>query len=657
MILLRRELRRLAPMALGLAVGVPLSMLTLTLLGEQLGSDGSVSPLATLLTPPAGAVLGALVLGVATVVPDASSGALRFYERLPLSRSRLLGAKLAAGGGWLLALSALWLLLFQRDASSGWSLILPGFACGALASVVVRQVTPALLLAPILAGSFGLLLLGATYLAGMQLAHGAIVVVLNLFSVAALGGAALGFVHGREQAALLRRALPIALATTSAGALLLAVGTEAAHAYRSERALPALPAVSAVEAGDLAAIQLAERVWYGHEQRIVLLNRSSGELWEVPQRPLRRPLLSPDGRWLLAEHAGRPGGVLVDVAARTLREVAWHPDQLGFGSAQPLWLEDRTCLVELGAEGGQRFLAVAEAETAIYERIQLDLPAGARLLGCAEQAVYLTSSEGVTRYDFAGAPPAKVDLVRSWPHGLRLATSEGSARGVTQAACLAWPEGVSEPPVVLGPRGRYLIALLPSAADPEAAPLAQEPVLFDLEQGTRRPLPLRKRGEHRGDAGAPRRPLYRARSADTSSLASFRFRFVGERLLAFQAGGRSGHATDWVAWIDLASASLLRAAEVKSADRPVVGGGLYLGPDQRVSLPTHAVWDGRAEVAQTISARPPLVRVDEWRFLGANAPLTLRDARGLRAGEREPDLGSALLAGGGRTSLQEGGAQ
>ena len=138
---------------------------------------------------------------MATVAPDSSSGALRFYERLPLSRTRLLGAKLLAGGAWLSALSALLLLLFRGDASSGWSLIVPGFACGALASVIVRQVTPALLLAPLLAGGFSLFLLGATYLAGMNLAYGAIVVVLNLFSLAALGGAVLGFVHGREQAA------------------------------------------------------------------------------------------------------------------------------------------------------------------------------------------------------------------------------------------------------------------------------------------------------------------------------------------------------------------------------------------------------------------------------------------------------------------------
>ena len=648
--LLRRELRRLAPLALGLGAGVPLGLLVLALLGEVLGRDGAPAPWAALLTPPAGAVLAALVLGVATVAPDSSSGALRFYERLPLSRSRLLGAKLAAGSAWLAGLSAAWLLLFRDDASSGWSLLLPGFACGALASVIVRQVTPALLLAPLLAGSFGLFLLGGTYLAGMNLAYGAMVVVLNLFSLAALGGAVLGFVHGREQAALARRALPIALATTTGACSLLVAGTEVAHAYRSERALPALPAVSAVEAGEVAAIQLAERLWYGHEQRIVLLDRAEGQLWELPQRPLHRPRLSPDGRWLLAEHPDQPGGVLVDVARREVAEVRGQRGRAGFGGAEPLWLADRPCLVEVAAEQGERYLGLHELETAIYERVSLDLPRGARLLGCAGDAVYLRSSEGVTRYDFGATAPAQVERAESWPHGLRRATSSGRERGVTQRLCWAWPEGVSETPLALGPQGRYLIASLPADPSP-GAPFEVEHVLYDLERGGQRRLPLRARGRERVSSAAPARaPRYAVPSADTRAIPGFSFRFAGARLLAYQAAERSGHASDWVAWIDLPSGRLLRASEAPRAPRPVVDGALYLGPEG-VSLPTQAVWtEGGIRAA---GGPAPLVSVDDERFLALDRPLTLLRTQGGRG----VDLGAALLAGRGRTSLAEGGAQ
>ena len=96
---------------------------------------------------------------------------------------------------------------------------------------------------------------------------------------------------------------------------------------------------------------------------------------------------------------------------------------------------------------------------------------------------------------------------------------------------------------------------------------------------------------------------------------------------------------EW-AWIDLASAALLSAAEAPRSERPVFDGALYLGPQGRVSLPTKAVWDGVAERARP--ERAPLLRLDAERFLALEQALTT--AR-LEGGEGA-DLGAALLAGG-----------
>ena len=66
---------------------------------------------------------------------------------------------------------------------------------------------------------------------------------------------------------------------------------------------------------------------------------------------------------------------------------------------------------------------------------------------------------------------------------------------------------------------------------------------------------------------------------------------------------------------------------------------------------TKAVWDGVAERARP--ERAPLLRLDAERFLALEQALTT--AR-LEGGEGA-DLGAALLAGGGRTRLVEGGAR
>lgn len=396
--LLLRDLRRLAPYGLGaapLALALPPVDVTGLLVHVAL----------------------AAVIGVAAVAPDTAAGGTAFLLRLPARPVGVAATKLLAAALWLLPALAAALARDARDLGVGLPcLSAAGFGAGALASVVAHRVMPAVLLAPLLLVTFGLLSLLPFAVLGAQpqgfLAQFAGPTGLG---VASVGLALLAFARGERHRPTPR---PAAIAAGGLAALgvLTFTSTAGAYAWTLEREAPrALAALGAAPLGEGGlVVELEADLWCGLERRVVTL-RPEGA-WQVPLRQVAWPQASPDGRFVLLTDFRLGGGWLLDVAARTTtrlpryephRDVAWGPDGAVTLLRSHQGLEPVTVLrlAPAGREDAQAVLHVP----------------GAHYVGLAEDGrALLVDDAGVVACPLPGpaTPAPEVERLVAWPPGL-----------------------------------------------------------------------------------------------------------------------------------------------------------------------------------------------------------------------------------------------
>lgn len=396
--LLLRDLRRLAPYGLAaapLALALPPVDVTGLLVHVAL----------------------AAVLGVAAVAPDTAAGGTAFLLRLPARPVGVAATKLLAAALWLLPALAAALARDARDLGVGLPcLSAAGFGAGALASVVAHRVMPAVLLAPLLLVTFGLLSLLPFAVLGAQpqgfLAQFAGPTGLG---VASVGLALLAFARGERHRSTPRPAVIAAGGLATLGVLTF-TSTAGAYAWTLEREAPrALAALGAAPLGEGGlVVELEADLWCGVERRVVTLGPEG--VWQVPLRQVAWPQASPDGRFVLLTDFRLGGGWLLDVAARTTtrlpryephRDVAWGPD----GAVTLLRSHQGLEPVDLLR------LTPANREDA---RAVLHVP-GAHYVGLAEDGrALLVDDAGVVAGPLPGSvtPAPEVERLVAWPADL-----------------------------------------------------------------------------------------------------------------------------------------------------------------------------------------------------------------------------------------------
>jgi hypothetical protein len=360
-----RELRRLAPFALGITAVV----LGYASLAPALADAGPVwADFAR--TASLGILLLPAVLGVATVAPDTSSGGLAFLARLPLSPARALLVKAGAAITWwlptilLVALAVMGALFVPTGMTPlgeapGFLWLVTNmtlyatfaFGAGLLASVVAARSLPAVLVTPSLAITGLLLGSGVPYVA-LRVPMGEVftAVVCSLLGAAFVGVAFLAYARGDRHRASFR---PAMLALGALAPIFLAgFGvTAVAHAWTVERVVPTLaagptPGLASPD-GAAVAIPLEGEGWTGLEQRVAVVTRADRQAWVAPVRYAVEPQFSPDSTRLVLRHALDPGGWLGDLATHELRELhGAAPTGIGFEDAiwsaeGPFFVRDR----------------------------------------------------------------------------------------------------------------------------------------------------------------------------------------------------------------------------------------------------------------------------------------------------------------------------
>lgn len=471
-LLLWRELLRLAPYG---AIGLVLVLAAPLLL--------RVHPLLGLLALQAGTFLAPGVLGIATLAPDTASGATAFFTRLPIAPWRWVAVKLVAAGGWTLLihladrLALAWLaspgLLERASITPGFvasfaPFVAPAQACGlglgCLASAVVPRTMPAILLAPSLAVSGLLVLLGVPMVAWrIPPDEGLSAIAAPALGLAGLIAAALAFLRGEPHRPSARPAL--LAAAVMAPALVLGVSaTAVAHAWTVEAAVPDLavgPALGvAAPSGDRIAVELQGRRWTGPELRVAVLGHGKLPLTTVlPFRDAVSPEFSPDGSRLLLRSAFDPGGWLVDLAGRWERLPGLAPT--GFGFPWVAWLRNEPLLVR--EQGGDLETFLPDPTLPVTRRVDrapellrrlarapLD---GRSLVGTLlDGRVVLADREGLVAVE----PPVAAADVETGPQRARLAAGE---------RLFGWPASEAAP-AAISPRGRAAVRRVPD--DPGA---------------------------------------------------------------------------------------------------------------------------------------------------------------------------------------------
>lgn len=413
---LLRELRRQLPIALGLfGLGILVVLLLLTsslfLEGMELHVDTAVLAVA----------IGApWVLGATVLAPDVETGADAFLATLPVSRWRLLGARVGVAFGYtLLALGGFSLLLIgiKHGLDLKDPFVLPFaealmalflFPAGLLASVAVRRTLPAFLLTPVflLAPTF----IYALFLAGIGApsslleswgVRAALPPVLVLAALLAYAGA-----RGEQS---MRRPLLRGGAVLGAGLLLVTLVTSVAYAYQCWTSPWGLDSVSLSSPdGRRIGVVLAQETEWGHDwerrRRPVIIDADRlHDPWELPAgtRPYS---FSPDGAFLLAtnqdgrwelwdcgqrrrlyETHGAPlplGGPVRRAPAKRLRTagVVWrYGKDLVWRGGTPYWVTTERSLLAWDNSGRLPLPASLEAvEGVAGTRLLLRLRGGAR---------------------------------------------------------------------------------------------------------------------------------------------------------------------------------------------------------------------------------------------------------------------------------------
>jgi hypothetical protein len=312
-----RDLRRLAPVAGAVQLGIFLMILIGRLRDEQIDAASVAA---------AGSALGALLLGVATVAPDTDSGAVAFLARLPISPSRALAAKVAAATFWVGAIAAISTAstgmpdgLWHDHFKLGQALAV-ALASGVLASVASPRTLPAMVLAPIIAGLAWIAFVAPVLLIFWMRAvldPGAPLVLG--FSAAGIAIAFVAFARGDRHRASWRPAA-LALAGVILVDVLSVTSAALAHGWNIHEA-PRWMSVRGwqrVESADgsIVALVLEGERWAGFESRIAIVDRVQRSARLLPLRYAEPIALSPDGKRLLAGELSEQdpvGGWLVDL--------------------------------------------------------------------------------------------------------------------------------------------------------------------------------------------------------------------------------------------------------------------------------------------------------------------------------------------------------
>jgi hypothetical protein len=548
--LLRRELRRLAPLTAGLL------LLSCVLLAVELNGVrffNMTLSVGTMLLVPA-------LLGVATVAPDTGAGGTAFLSRLPLRPAQVIVGKALCG--WLLALVAVAPFLVASAIYDGVDLILGllpawGFAAGLLASVVAHRVMAALLVAPVL---LVVVMLVAGLLPAVALEINGPLPGLAVFSVALVAAAVAAFVRGERHRISARPAL-VAAAILGPLVPLNFAATAGAQAWTYAEVLPgALRVKRAAPAGARVAVAMEADLWTGRERRVAVLD--GDRAWLVPARGAVLPDVSPDGRFLLLRAMFDPGGWIVDLEAGTTTAVTGRAS-VGFGYTDAVWSD--TGLVQL-------VRGRSSVETFTPHPVD-DLQLGPDS-ACATRPMPGASYAGVT--PDGRALLTDVEGVISVP-----LPQPGQTAHEAPTRVFSWPWLGAPGGAVVSPSGRRLLALVPASKG-----LSERLLLADLATGGRAELD-----------SAPDGHPYRARldrgnvrfSADERRVA---LTLSGEHVASFDlaTGALLGHhdapADDDVrAW--------LGAAPFWSSD----GGALALPWGTVVFYGPHALAGGRCEQA------------------------------------------------------------
>jgi hypothetical protein len=271
------------------------------------------------------------MLGVATVVPDTSSGGIAFLARLPLGHARALATKVGVAAALATVVFLLQLGLALLATPSSFRREFPpegaaavaafAFAAGVLASVVAQKTMPAVLVAPMIL--VGTLVVGAGYPTLVHRINWQYVPLGTFlggfgFLASTLGaGGVVAYLRGERHRPSYR---PGVVALVAIAPLLVAgAGAfSAAHAWSVAHAPSELPALRAHVSPDgrTIAVLTGEVRWTGFETRVVLVTRPSGDAWVLPIRCASDARFSPDGRRCLVREGVDDRTYLVDLDTR-----------------------------------------------------------------------------------------------------------------------------------------------------------------------------------------------------------------------------------------------------------------------------------------------------------------------------------------------------
>ncbi len=498
-----REARRLAPYGLG---------------ASALGAGALVTGHAEGAVPFFGSLAAAALLGVTAFAPDTARGGAVFLRTLPLPSWRVAAVKVAVALAWAVPASAP-LALPLNDWHPGAAVGPPalGFGAGVLASVVSHRVTPALLIAPLVALLTALAGLTLPCLAlGLDPAPLGFVVLPALAALSALLAVA-AFAHGDRHRPTLRPAL-IAAAGLAPAFVLVFGATAAARDWTLRNTLPAaleVEGATALPGRPGLALELEATLWTKDEAWCAVLE--ADRAWLVPARNAVAPRPSPDGRFLLLEDGQGPGGWLVDLDARTTTALTGR-GSVGFGYDDVVW----------GPDGVVALVRGHGAVDALYPAAASH-PGRAPDRACAHRPVPGASYVGLTDDGRALLVDPEGALVCDLPR-------PGAAASTPPERLLAWPDGLAVESALSLPGRRLLVASTVGAV-----------LLFDLTTGAMTPL---------DDAGE-RAPGPLRRGAITLSPSG--------RLAAFST-------TSAVLCYDLATGARV-AAEERPTDAPRGGFG------------------------------------------------------------------------------------
>jgi hypothetical protein len=394
-------------------------------------------------------LLGVALLGVATVAPDTSSGAIAFLARMPVARGRVLAAKLGAAAVWALVVAVVPELAFEGrlDEVQIASMLAFAFAAGCLASTMMARTLQAAIVAGILGVTVPLLLaVPADLLLDVRTGKtGVMYPVLAIFGPAFVAIAFLAFVRGDRHRVSMRPAL-LGLVGLAALELVTFSGVAVAHGFSVSDAprwlkVQNVPAPESRD-GRFVAVTLRGITWCAAEERVALIDREKKTLRLLPTRDVTSPAFSPGGKLLLRNSRGR-GGWLVSGDDRDEKlKAAWDDTFEGFGSEIVLWKDERPYFARTRAEkqpDGRMSAPVLEV-AAPGEAIVATRPIepGMRLESALGSKVVLLGGRGLAVLDPWSGEATRAELDEGWRPGECVVAPSGRSALVLASRDSAW---------------------------------------------------------------------------------------------------------------------------------------------------------------------------------------------------------------------------